>query len=130
MEVPTPLVVTNDFPPRVGGIQRTLEALVRALPGDRVGVFCPTADGASGYDAEAPFAHDAGEIGPAAAWVLRGHLAEPAADLSLLQLDRVPGSMRAAKMGDSGTVRVGDQVIVIGAPYGLTYSMSVGWISA
>jgi phosphatidyl-myo-inositol dimannoside synthase len=56
MEVPTTLVVTNDFPPRVGGIQRTLEALVRALPGDRVGVFCPTADGASEYDAEAPFA--------------------------------------------------------------------------
>ena len=56
MEVPTTLVVTNDFPPRVGGIQRTLEALVRALPGDRVGVFCPTADGASEYDGEAPFA--------------------------------------------------------------------------
>ena len=56
MEVPTTLVVTNDFPPRVGGIQRTLEALVKALPGDRVGVFCPTADGASEYDAEAPFA--------------------------------------------------------------------------
>ena len=56
MEVPTTLVVTNDFPPRVGGIQRTLEALVRALPRDRVGVFCPTADGASEYDAEAPFA--------------------------------------------------------------------------
>jgi phosphatidylinositol alpha-1,6-mannosyltransferase len=55
MEVPTTLVVTNDFPPRVGGIQRTLEALVRALPGDRVGVFCPTADGASEYDAGAPF---------------------------------------------------------------------------
>ena len=56
MEVPTTLVVTNDFPPRVGGIQRTLEALVRALPGDRVGVFCPTADGAPEYDAGAPFA--------------------------------------------------------------------------
>ena len=56
MEVPTTLVVTNDFPPRVGGIQRTLEALVRALPGDRVGVFCPTADGASEYDAGLPFA--------------------------------------------------------------------------
>src|SRR5439155_1515679 len=27
-------------------------------------------------------------------------------------------------------VRVGDQVIVVGAPYGLVYSMSVGWISA
>jgi len=55
---------------------------------------------------------------------------EPAADLSLLQLERVPGDMQAAKMADSGTVRVGDQVMVIGAPYGLAHSMSVGWISA
>jgi len=55
---------------------------------------------------------------------------EPAADLSLLQLERVPPSMRAARMADSSTVRVGDQVIVIGAPYGLSHSMSAGWISA
>ena len=55
---------------------------------------------------------------------------EPAADLSLLQLERVPPSMRAATMADSSTVRVGDQVIVIGAPYGLAHSMSAGWVSA
>jgi len=55
---------------------------------------------------------------------------EPAADLSLLQLERVPPGMQAAKMADSSAVRVGDQVIVIGAPYGLAHSMSAGWISA
>jgi phosphatidylinositol alpha-1,6-mannosyltransferase len=60
VEVPTTLLVTNDFPPRVGGIQRTLEALVRELPPDRVGVFCPAAPDtaspdASAYDADAPF---------------------------------------------------------------------------
>jgi serine protease Do len=55
---------------------------------------------------------------------------EPAADLSLLQLERVPPAMTAATMADSSTVRVGDQVIVIGAPYGLAHSMSAGWISA
>jgi len=55
---------------------------------------------------------------------------EPAADLSLLQLERVPQGMKAAPMADSRTVRVGDQVMVIGAPYGLAHSMSVGWISA
>src|SRR5438132_14284657 len=53
--VPTTLLVTNDFPPRVGGIQRTLEALVRALPPDRVGVFCPSTGDPSRFDAEAPF---------------------------------------------------------------------------
>jgi serine protease Do len=55
---------------------------------------------------------------------------EPGADLSLLTVDRVPASMRAATMADSKTVRVGDQVMIIGAPYGLSHSMSVGWISA
>ena len=55
MDVPTTLVVTNDFPPRVGGIQRTLEALVREFPPGRVGVFCPAATDDGTYDADAPF---------------------------------------------------------------------------
>jgi len=54
---------------------------------------------------------------------------EPAADLSLLQLDRVPANAKVAVLGDSDTVRVGDQVIVVGAPYGLSHSRSSGWIS-
>jgi serine protease Do len=55
---------------------------------------------------------------------------EPAADLSLLQLDRVPPGSRVATMADSSTMRVGDQVIVVGAPYGLSHSLSVGYLSA
>ena len=38
--------------------------------------------------------------------------------------------MKPSPMADSRTVRVGDQVMIIGAPYGLSHSMSVGWISA
>jgi serine protease Do len=55
---------------------------------------------------------------------------EPSADLSLLKLDRVPPGTLVARMANSDDVHIGDQVVVIGAPYGLTYSMSVGWISA
>ncbi len=55
---------------------------------------------------------------------------EPAADLSLLQLDRVPANVRVSRLADSRSVRVGDQVLVVGAPYGLAYSLSVGYISA
>src|SRR3954469_3645418 len=55
VQVPVTLLVTNDFPPRIGGIQRTLEALWRELPADRVGVFCPDWDDAVAYDAAAPF---------------------------------------------------------------------------
>jgi S1-C subfamily serine protease len=43
---------------------------------------------------------------------------EPAADLSLLQLERVPLGVRVARLANSGSVRVGDQVLVVGAPYG------------
>lgn len=55
MQVPPTLLVTNDFPPRIGGIQRTLEALWRELPADRAGVFCADWDDAAAYDAAAPF---------------------------------------------------------------------------
>jgi phosphatidylinositol alpha-1,6-mannosyltransferase len=55
VQVPVTLLVTNDFPPRIGGIQRTLEALWRELPPDRVGVFCPDWDDAAAFDAAAPF---------------------------------------------------------------------------
>ncbi len=55
---------------------------------------------------------------------------EPAADLSLLQLERVPPGSAVAAMADSDAVRVGDQVIVVGAPYGLAHSLSVGYVSA
>jgi S1-C subfamily serine protease len=55
---------------------------------------------------------------------------EPAADLSLLQLDRVPPGAKVAPMADSGTVEVGDPAVIVGAPYGLGYSLSAGYISA
>ena len=55
---------------------------------------------------------------------------EPAADLSLVKLQRVPPGSKVAILADSDTVRVGDPVMIIGAPYGLSHSMSAGWISA
>jgi len=55
VEVPRTLLVTNDFPPRVGGIQRTLEALWRELPPHRVAVFCPRWEGDDAYDERAGF---------------------------------------------------------------------------
>jgi serine protease Do len=55
---------------------------------------------------------------------------EPAADLELLQLERVPVGAKVATLGDSNTVRVGEPVLIVGAPYGLGHSMSAGWVSA
>ena len=55
MEIPQTLVVTNDFPPRVGGIQRTLWSLCTSLPAGRVSVIAPDWEGAVGFDGEATF---------------------------------------------------------------------------
>jgi serine protease Do len=55
---------------------------------------------------------------------------EPAADLALLRVDTPPPSPIVALLGNSDNVRVGDEVLIVGAPYGLGRSLSVGWISA
>ena len=55
---------------------------------------------------------------------------EPAADLSLLQLERVPAGAKSSPLADSDPIQVGDPVIIVGAPYGLSYSLSDGLISA
>src|SRR5947208_15818904 len=45
VEAPRTLLVTNDFPPRVGGVQRTLHALVEQFPADRIAVLAPRWEG-------------------------------------------------------------------------------------
>lgn len=55
---------------------------------------------------------------------------EPGADLSLLQVDRVPTDIVVASLANSDAVLPGDQVIVVGAPYGLSHAVSFGIISA
>jgi serine protease Do len=55
---------------------------------------------------------------------------ESRADLALLKLARVPAGIQPAQLGDSATVQVGEQIFIVGAPYGIAHSMSVGYISA
>jgi phosphatidylinositol alpha-1,6-mannosyltransferase len=55
VDVPRTLVVTNDYPPRVGGIQRTMGAIVGQLPPERVAVLCPGWEGAAAFDADVPY---------------------------------------------------------------------------
>jgi len=53
---------------------------------------------------------------------------DPATDLALL---RLPGSdLPFANLGDSNALRVGDWVIAVGSPYGLSFTVTSGIVSA
>src|SRR5499425_1330274 len=54
---------------------------------------------------------------------------EVKADVALLQASRVPAGISPARLGDSNTVRVGEQVFIVGAPYGLAHTLTVGHLS-
>ncbi len=54
-EAPRVLVVTNDFPPRFGGVQQYVANLVARLPSERVAVLAPTWAGARAHDAGLAF---------------------------------------------------------------------------
>lgn len=50
-------------------------------------------------------------------------------DVALLQLKRVPDGLEPARLGDSSKVEVGDQIFVIGAPYGISQTLTAGHVS-
>jgi len=52
------------------------------------------------------------------------------ADVALLQIERVPTNAVVSAIGDSNEVDVGDQIFIIGSPYGLSHSLTVGHVSA
>src|SRR6185436_17622550 len=50
-------------------------------------------------------------------------------DVALLQLKEMPQGVAPVTLGDSDKVEVGDQIFVIGAPYGISQTLSVGHLS-
>ena len=53
----------------------------------------------------------------------------PSTDLALLQLEKMPADPVIAKLGNSDKAEVGDQIFVVGAPYGIGHTLTVGYIS-
>ena len=55
---------------------------------------------------------------------------DPGSDVALIQADSLPAGIEPVVLGDSNTAAVGDQVFVIGAPYGIAHTLTVGHVSA
>jgi S1-C subfamily serine protease len=53
----------------------------------------------------------------------------PGADIALLQAEAVPPGAVPASLADSDVARIGDRVFIIGAPYGLSHTLTVGHLS-
>ncbi|MET9828671.1 trypsin-like peptidase domain-containing protein [Streptomyces sp. NPDC006385] len=54
----------------------------------------------------------------------------PQQDLAVIKLDRVPRGLKAARFGDSSKVEVGQIVLAMGSPLGLSSSVTQGIVSA
>ena len=55
---------------------------------------------------------------------------DPATDVAVIKLNRPPGDLRTAVLGNSEQVRVGDYVLAIGNPLGLGQTVTMGIVSA
>jgi hypothetical protein len=53
----------------------------------------------------------------------------PGADIALLQAQAVPSAAAPASLADSDAARIGDRVFIIGAPYGVSHTLTVGHLS-
>jgi serine protease Do len=53
----------------------------------------------------------------------------PYADLALLKLKKIPDQLSYAQLGDSTKVQTGEQIFVVGAPYGIEHTLTVGYVS-
>jgi len=60
-----------------------------------------------------------------------GHVVwvEPLIDLAMIQAGKVPSSAKPLKLAKTNDYQIGEQVVVIGAPFGVSHSLSVGYLS-
>ncbi|MDH3731914.1 MAG: trypsin-like peptidase domain-containing protein [Gemmatimonadota bacterium] len=54
---------------------------------------------------------------------------DAASDVALVKIPAIPAGVDPVPIGDSDLVEVGDQVFVVGAPYGLGHTLTVGHVS-
>src|SRR6266851_3925169 len=119
--MPKILIVTNDFPPRSGGIQSFVHALATRLPPGQVVVYAPAWRGAAEFDARQPFPvvrHPTSLMlpVPSVARRARAILAEHGCD-SVLFGAAAPLGLLAPALRKAGAERI----------VGLTHGHEAGW---
>ena len=60
-----------------------------------------------------------------------GHVVwvEPLIDLAMIQAAKVPSDIEPLALAESASYDVGERVVIIGAPFGVSHSLSVGYLS-
>ena len=56
--------------------------------------------------------------------------ADPSTDVAVLKVSSLPANVKALEIGDSTKLEVGDGVVAIGSPFGLTETVTTGIVSA
>ena len=102
------LLVTNDFPPRAGGIQSYLQNLVDRLPPEDVVVYAPRWKGYADFDARQPYRvyrHRTTLMLPTPL------VARRAADIIRRAMIRMPGALEAAGLKTRMLLQVHDELV-------------------
>jgi len=50
-------------------------------------------------------------------------------DLAMIQAAKLPENFKALPLAKSGDYNIGEKIVIIGAPYGVSHSLSVGYLS-
>lgn len=121
---------------------RTSERIAAAIPGQPFGTVTSvgtvgsgvlvSADGKVVTAAHVVQTADSVDVEFAGGMVIKARIvaSDAAADVALLQLERVPPNVAPARFGNSDKTEVGDQVFIVGAPRGITHTLTVGHVSA
>jgi len=121
---------------------RTSEHVAAAVPGATSGVVMSVAGVGSGVLISADgkvvtAAHvvqtaDKVDVEFSGGTVVKARIvaSDAAADVALLQLEGVPAHIAPAQLGNSDETEVGDQVFIVGAPLGISHTLTVGHVSA
>jgi S1-C subfamily serine protease len=113
-----------ELPPTGGGELVTVGGLGSGVLIDRDGIILTAAHVVQTAETiEVAFAN--GEVVPG-----KAYSSEPNADIAVVKLERPPSNPVVAKLGDSDKVKVGEEIFVVGAPLGISYTLTVGHISA